>query len=285
MAHLYTLGRAYNLSVWSATQLLSDYTSTPEGERALQSADTVLLLRQAAGQGRRGRPGAVRPLRRGPGVPGGGAPGARHPADAPRATAGSRWPPRRGSWSCWAGRPPGPWPLAPRRPWRPDGHPRRGGAHDAGQPGGPGRAPRGVRRAGRDGDPRRGLRPPARRHRDPRLGRPPRRQAALLARPYPGPRAVRPARPSGPAVGLPGPRRRPGRRRHRLRRRSNWTPRRRSCGPGRSPTGAPLLAAYAGAVWPYAVVGGAALGALGNALHSLRRGSVPEDENGMQEQS
>jgi hypothetical protein len=51
VAHLYTLGRAYNLSVWSATQLLSDYTDTPEGERALQSADTVLLLRQAAGKG------------------------------------------------------------------------------------------------------------------------------------------------------------------------------------------------------------------------------------------
>jgi hypothetical protein len=51
VAHLYTLGRAYHLSVWSATQLLSDYTATPEGERALQSADTVLLLRQAAGKG------------------------------------------------------------------------------------------------------------------------------------------------------------------------------------------------------------------------------------------
>jgi hypothetical protein len=51
VAHLYTLGRAYNLSVWSATQLLSDYTTTPEGERALQSADTVLLLRQARGKG------------------------------------------------------------------------------------------------------------------------------------------------------------------------------------------------------------------------------------------
>jgi len=51
VAHLYTLGRAYNLSVWSATQLLSDYSSTPEGERAIQSADTVLLLRQAAGKG------------------------------------------------------------------------------------------------------------------------------------------------------------------------------------------------------------------------------------------
>lgn len=51
VAEAYTLGRAYNLSVWSATQLLSDYTTTPEGERALQSADTVLLLRQAAGKG------------------------------------------------------------------------------------------------------------------------------------------------------------------------------------------------------------------------------------------
>jgi hypothetical protein len=51
VAHLYTLGRAYHLSVWSASQLLSDYTGTPEGERALQSADTVLLLRQAAGKG------------------------------------------------------------------------------------------------------------------------------------------------------------------------------------------------------------------------------------------
>jgi hypothetical protein len=51
VAHLYTLGRAYHLSVWSATQLLSDYGSTPEGERALQSADTVLLLRQAPGRG------------------------------------------------------------------------------------------------------------------------------------------------------------------------------------------------------------------------------------------
>jgi hypothetical protein len=31
--------------------LLSDYTATAEGERALQSADTVLLLRQAPGRG------------------------------------------------------------------------------------------------------------------------------------------------------------------------------------------------------------------------------------------
>jgi hypothetical protein len=51
VAHLYTLGRAYHLSVWSATQLLADDTATPEGERALQSADTVLLLRQAPGRG------------------------------------------------------------------------------------------------------------------------------------------------------------------------------------------------------------------------------------------
>jgi hypothetical protein len=47
-------GRAYNLSVWSATQLLSDYTATAERERALQSAGTVLLLRQAP-------PGGARP--------------------------------------------------------------------------------------------------------------------------------------------------------------------------------------------------------------------------------
>jgi type IV secretory pathway VirB4 component len=51
VAHLYALGRAYNLSVWSMSQLLSDYMATPEGERALQNAHTVLLLRQAAGKG------------------------------------------------------------------------------------------------------------------------------------------------------------------------------------------------------------------------------------------
>lgn len=51
VAHLYSLARHYNLSVWSATQLLSDYTTTPEGERALQNAHTALLLRQAAGKG------------------------------------------------------------------------------------------------------------------------------------------------------------------------------------------------------------------------------------------
>ena len=40
----------------------------------------------------------------------------------------------------------------------------------------------------------------------------------------------------------------------------------------------PLLLAYAGAVWPYAVVGGAALGALGNALHALRGGSLSDEK-------
>ncbi len=44
MAELYSLGRAYGLSVWSATQLASDYTSTPEGDRALQNAGTVLTF-------------------------------------------------------------------------------------------------------------------------------------------------------------------------------------------------------------------------------------------------
>lgn len=52
VAHLYALGRAYGLSVWSTTQLLSEYTATREGERALQNAPTVLLLRQAAGGGK-----------------------------------------------------------------------------------------------------------------------------------------------------------------------------------------------------------------------------------------
>ena len=99
VAHLYTLGRAYNLSVWSATQLLSDYTSTPEGERALQSADTVLLLRQAAGKGAEDARARYGLSERGPGVPGGGAPGARHPPHARWATPASGSPPRRGSWS------------------------------------------------------------------------------------------------------------------------------------------------------------------------------------------
>src|SRR4030095_10205827 len=51
VAHLYALGRAYHLSVWSMSQLLSDYLATADGERALQNAHTVLLLRQAAGKG------------------------------------------------------------------------------------------------------------------------------------------------------------------------------------------------------------------------------------------
>jgi hypothetical protein len=49
VAHLYTLGRAYGLSVWSTTQLISDYTATLEGTRALDNAHTSLLLRQAKG--------------------------------------------------------------------------------------------------------------------------------------------------------------------------------------------------------------------------------------------
>ena len=51
VAHLYALGRAYRLSVWSMSQLLSDYMQTAEGERAIQNAHTVRLLRQAAGKG------------------------------------------------------------------------------------------------------------------------------------------------------------------------------------------------------------------------------------------
>src|SRR5262249_32569850 len=43
--------RAYHLSVWSASQLPSDYEVTQEGERALQNAYTVLLLRHAKGKG------------------------------------------------------------------------------------------------------------------------------------------------------------------------------------------------------------------------------------------
>jgi hypothetical protein len=48
---LYALARAYHLSVWSASQLTSDYEVTQEGERALQNAHTVLLLRHARGKG------------------------------------------------------------------------------------------------------------------------------------------------------------------------------------------------------------------------------------------
>jgi hypothetical protein len=48
---LYALARAYNLSVWSASQLTSDYLVTQEGERCLQNAYTVLLLKHAKGKG------------------------------------------------------------------------------------------------------------------------------------------------------------------------------------------------------------------------------------------
>ena len=44
VAELYSLGRAYGLSVWSATQLESDYTATPEGARALENAETRLYF-------------------------------------------------------------------------------------------------------------------------------------------------------------------------------------------------------------------------------------------------
>jgi len=49
VAHLYSLGRAYRLSVWSMTQLLSDY-ATAEGQRALDNAHVVLALRQPPGE-------------------------------------------------------------------------------------------------------------------------------------------------------------------------------------------------------------------------------------------
>ncbi len=44
VAELYSLGRAYGLSVWSASQLASDYSATPEGDRALQNAGTILTF-------------------------------------------------------------------------------------------------------------------------------------------------------------------------------------------------------------------------------------------------
>ena len=83
VAHLYTLGRAYNLSVWSATQLLSDYTSTPEGGAGLAVRGHGAAPEAGGRQGRGGRPGAVRVVRRGSDVPGGGAPRARHPPHPP----------------------------------------------------------------------------------------------------------------------------------------------------------------------------------------------------------
>jgi hypothetical protein len=52
VAHLYSLGRAYRLAVWSATQLISDYEETQEGRRALENAHTVVLLKQGLGAAR-----------------------------------------------------------------------------------------------------------------------------------------------------------------------------------------------------------------------------------------
>lgn len=49
VAHLYSLGRAYGLSVWSATQRVGDFTATAEGRQALENAPTICLLRQAPG--------------------------------------------------------------------------------------------------------------------------------------------------------------------------------------------------------------------------------------------
>lgn len=44
VAELYSLGRAYGLSVWAATQLATDFTSTPEGLRAIENANTRLVF-------------------------------------------------------------------------------------------------------------------------------------------------------------------------------------------------------------------------------------------------
>jgi hypothetical protein len=49
VAELYTLGRAYGLSVWSMSQLPGDYTVTHQGRRALDNAHTKLLLHQTKG--------------------------------------------------------------------------------------------------------------------------------------------------------------------------------------------------------------------------------------------
>jgi hypothetical protein len=49
VAELYTLGRAYGLSVWSMSQLPGDYTVTHQGRRALDMAHTKLLLHQTKG--------------------------------------------------------------------------------------------------------------------------------------------------------------------------------------------------------------------------------------------
>jgi len=49
VAELYTLGRAYGLSVWSMSQLPGDYTATHQGRRALDNSHTKLLLHQTKG--------------------------------------------------------------------------------------------------------------------------------------------------------------------------------------------------------------------------------------------
>ncbi len=48
---MFAMGRAYNLSVWAASQLLGDFTTTHEGCRAIDNAHTILHLRAAAGPG------------------------------------------------------------------------------------------------------------------------------------------------------------------------------------------------------------------------------------------
>jgi conjugal transfer ATP-binding protein TraC len=49
VAELYTLGRAYGLSVWSMSQGPEDYTRTHQGRRALDNAHTKLLLHLTKG--------------------------------------------------------------------------------------------------------------------------------------------------------------------------------------------------------------------------------------------
>ena len=49
VAHLYSLGRAYRLSVWSMSQGIGDYLQSAEGRRVAENTDTFLLLKQAKG--------------------------------------------------------------------------------------------------------------------------------------------------------------------------------------------------------------------------------------------
>jgi type IV secretory pathway VirB4 component len=79
VAHLYTLGRAYNLSVWSATQLLSDYTSTPGGSGPCSRPTPCSCSGRRQPKGRRTPAPAT---------------------DSPRAIASSSRAPRRGRASC-----------------------------------------------------------------------------------------------------------------------------------------------------------------------------------------